>query len=436
VKNCKLSLPKLRLFYLSLLAIVQFSLPPTVIGQAIPYARTFLKPKEDVEAALKEFQAYAGQKLPIVDGFVAMGQQPLERYERAFYQYSIELIPETPQSTVLKLTAKITAWYADPDPAKAGYQALPSNGRLELDLLDRLSEKLGGKLSVRVPRSSLQAPRPKIDSSGNPLPQIPSTPSVTSNPYGGAPAEVTSPGASSNNEVAALKLQRENEQKHMLQLKSELEGLQEIQHNQAHPRNLVIVKKSGSPVLARPMEASKLLFTASADDEFEFIDAEPEWFHIQIAGASRGYIRRSQVESMDPRWNSTAEPAKAETASAPIFKVTHEDSGSFPGTWAPLKGTTVKIFWVQPIDSPATSTMPDDKREFTKSLFQRAWNASKQASNAVAGVVVVFDTPDGGQVSTTMVILQNWMEGKITEPLFWRQSTIDPPELFAAPLKQ
>lgn len=78
--------------------------------------------------------------------------------------------------------------------------------------------------------------------------------------------------------------------------------------------------------------------------------------------------------------------------------------------------------------------MPDDKREFTKSHFQRAWNDSKQAQNANAGVVVVFDTPDGGQVSTTMVILQSWMEGKITEPLFWRQSTIDPPELFAAPI--
>jgi hypothetical protein len=266
------------------------------------------------------------------------------------------------------------------------------------------------------------------------LPQISSIPGPASSSYGRSSAEVPSPAAPPS-EIAALKLQRENEQKHMLQLKAELEGLQEIQHNQAHPRNLVIVKKSGSAVLARPTESSKVLFTAAADDEFEFIDAEPEWFHIQIAGASRGYIRRSQVESMDPRWNTTAEPVKTETASAPIFKVTHEESGPFPGTWAPLKNTTVRIFWVQPVDSPATSTLPDDKREFAKSLFQRAWNDSKKAQNANAGVVVVFDTPDGGQVSTTMAILQSWMEGKIAEPLFWRQSTMDPPELFAAPAK-
>ena len=129
MKNSKLSRLALSLLCLSLLAVQQLSSPPPARAQSIPYARTFSKPKEDVEAALKESQAYAGQKLPVVYGFVAMGQQPLDRYERAFYQFSVEIIPETPQSTVVKLTAKITAWYADPDPAKAGYQALPSNGR-------------------------------------------------------------------------------------------------------------------------------------------------------------------------------------------------------------------------------------------------------------------------------------------------------------------
>jgi hypothetical protein len=430
VNNLKSFRSKFFYFCLTLPGVLLVSPPPPPAGaQAIPYARTFSKSKEDIESALKEFQAYAGQKLPIVDGFVSMGQQPLDRYERAFYQFSIELIPETPQSTVVKVTAKITAWYADPDPAKSGYQALPSNGRLELDLLDRLSEKLGGKVSVHVPRSSLQAPRAKIDSSGNPLPQVSSSMGTSFSPSSGTTDGAPSPSLSSG-ENAALKAQRENEQKHMLQLKSDLEALQEIQHNQAHPRNLVIVKKSGTPVLARPVEASKVLFTAAADDEFEFIEAEGEWFHIQISGASRGYIRRSQVESMDPRWNTPAETPKTATASAPTFKVTREEKGAFPGTWAPLKSKTVKIFWVQPVDSPATSTTPDEKLVFTKSLFQRAWNDSKQSPNAVAGVVVVFDTSDGGQVSTTIPILQNWMEGKIAEPLFWRQCTIDPPELF------
>ncbi len=424
----------LRLICFSLIAILQLAPPPPAGAQAIPYARTFSKSKEDVDAALKDLQAYAGQRLPIVDGFVAMGQQPLDRYERAFYQFSIDLIPNGTDSTVVKLSAKITAWYADPDPSKAGYQVLPSNGRLEMDLLDRLNEKFGTKPTVYIPRSTLQVPRPKIDPLGNPLPESPSGLAATPNSSSG-----TSPGTASTdagaNELAALKSQRENEQRHLLELKAELEGLQEIQHNQAHPSNLVIVKKSGVEVLARPAKGSKVLFTASADDEFEFIETEGEWFHIQIAGASRGWIPRSEAESMDPRWNTAAIAGKQEAENAPIFKVTREENGPFPGDWAPLKSKAVKIFWVQPVASPTTSTAPNEKREFAKALFQRAWSNYKQAQNTLAGVVVVFDAPDGGQVSATMATLQSWMEGKNTELLFWRQCSIDPSELFSAPLK-
>jgi hypothetical protein len=435
VKYCTLFRPKLYYVSLSLLVVLQFSPPPPAQAQEIPYARTFLRSKEDVEAALKGLQAYAGQKLPIVDGFVAMGEQPLDRYEHAFYQFSIDLVPNGTDTTVVKLSAKITAWYADPDPSKAGYQVLPSTGRLELDLLDRLSEKFGAKPSIYVPRTTLQAPRPKIDSSGNPLPESSSSLAAASNPAAGA-SPGTAPSAASASELAALKSKREIEQKHMLELKSELEGLKEIQHNQAHPRNLVIVKKSHSPVLARPTEGAKVLFTASADDEFEFIEAEGDWFHIQIAGVSRGWIRRSEAESMDPRWNAPGTPAKAEPESASMFKVTREESGPFPGSWALLKSLTVKIFWVQPAASPTISTAPGEKREFTKSLFQRAWNDAKGAGTTPAGVVVVFDTPDGGQVSTTMAILQSWMENKISGPLFWQQCSVDPPELFSVPQKK
>jgi hypothetical protein len=436
VKNCTLFRSKLPYFCLSLLVILQFSPAPSARAQAIPYARTFLKSKEDVEAALKGFQAYAGQKLPIVDGFVAMGEQPLDRYERAFYQFSIDLVPNSADITVVKLSAKITAWYVDPDPSKAGYQVLPSNGRLELDLLDRLGEKFASKPALYVPRTNFETPRPKIDSSGNPLPQSSSSLAAAPSPAAGS-SPGTAPSSASANELAALKSQREIEQKHMLQLKSELEGWQEIQHNQAHPRNLVIVKKSRASVLARPTEGTKVLFTASADDEFEFIEAQGDWFHIQIAGASRGWIRRSEAESMDPRWNTPATAAKGEAETAATFKVTREESGPFPGDWAPLKSMTVKIFWVQPAASPTISTDPSEKREFTKSLFQRAWkDAQGGTQTAPAGVVVVFDTPDGGQVSTTMAILESWMENKISGPLFWQQCSIDPPELFSVPQKK
>src|SRR5882762_4214410 len=159
----KKRLPLLRALLLVLPMLVTTWNPIILCGQAVPYARTFPKTKEEVEGLLKDIQAYAGQKLPIVDGFVAVGDQSLSRYERAFYQFSIELVPDGAGATIVRLTAKITVWYADRDPSKSGYQVLPSNGRLELDLLDRLSDRLGGKPLISVSRSSVLAPTPKLD---------------------------------------------------------------------------------------------------------------------------------------------------------------------------------------------------------------------------------------------------------------------------------
>jgi hypothetical protein len=375
-----------------------------------------------VEAALKDLQAYSGQKLPIVEGFVGTADQSLDRYQRAFYQFGIDLFPNTASATIVRVTAKITAWYADPDPAKSGYQVLPSNGRLEMDLLDRLSEKFGVKPSLVLPRGSgILAPKPKIDSAGNYLPATPSTGSAN----GGAKgvAEKSEP-----NETAALREQRLAEQKKMAALKTELENLQEAQHNQAHPHNLVIVKKAGTPIFAKPVEGGKILFAATAHDEFEYIETQGDWLHIQISGASRGWLRRSQVEPMETHGTivvPTDEPAKTSPGS---FKVIREDDEPFPGTWAPLKGKPARVYWVRPTASPTAETTAADKREFAKGLLLRAAKDSMQSSSQ--GVVVLFDTPDGGQISTTFITLRDWTTGKINDQTFWQQSSVDPPELF------
>lgn len=391
-------------------------------SQAVPYAKTFQRPQADVEAALKELQAYSGQKLPIVDGFIGTADHPLDRYQRAFYQFTIDILPNTASATIVRLTAKITAWYADPDPAKSGYEVLPSNGRLEMDMLDRLSEKFGVKPALLLPRNAnLVAPRSKIDAAGNYLPESP-VPAAAS---GGGK---TASGNSESNETASLRERRLAEQKKIVALKSELESLQEAQHNQVHPHNLVTVKKSGTPILAKPIEGGRVLFAAAAYDEFEYIETQGDWLHIQISGASRGWLRRSQVEPMETHGTivvPTDEPAKA---SAGGFKVIREDDEPFPGTWAPLKGKPTKVYWVQPAASPTAETSAVDKRAFAKGLLLRAAKDSTQSNSQ--GVVVLFDTPDGGQVSTTFVTLHEWTAGKINDQTFWQQSSIDPPELF------
>ncbi|OLE48726.1 MAG: hypothetical protein AUG46_02800 [Acidobacteria bacterium 13_1_20CM_3_58_11] len=135
-------------------------LTAAVLPQAVPYARSFQKSAEEVEGALKDLQAYSGQKLPMVDGFVAIGDKPLNQYERAFYQFSIDLLPGTAGGTIVRATAKITAWYADKDPAKSGYQVLPSHGRLELDLFSTSAASPEFKFSGRRILQQNREPRP------------------------------------------------------------------------------------------------------------------------------------------------------------------------------------------------------------------------------------------------------------------------------------
>ena len=414
-------------FFWATLAVL--ILPPmrTAVAQAVPYARTFYKSKEEVESGLKGLQAYTGQKLPIVDGFVASAEQPLDRYERAFYQFAIELAPGTSGGTVVSVTAKITAWYADRDPSKSGYQVLPSNGRLELDLLDRLGDKLGGKLLVSAPRSTLQAPVPKLDVSSGSLGSPLLSGSSATTPAGAV-------SVAGGDELATIRMKRVAEEKRLQQLNAELQSLEEIEHNQAHPGNLVTVKQSGTPVLAKPAHGTRVLFTAALDDEFEFLDAEGEWIHVQISGASRGYIRRSSLElpeALAARLKSPngASP-EAKDAKQDAFRVTREEIGIFPGDWEPLRGKSVKIYMVQPVSQDVKETGAAAKLNFAASLFQKFSRASVPPSASVQGVVVIFDSADGGIIAGTVSSVQQFAGGELTRDAFWKVCYLDPPTAF------
>src|SRR5437762_8156600 len=93
--------------------------------------------------------------------------------------------------------------------------------------------------------STISAPKPKLDLSGVPGVQIPSA----------ATAAVKSGGPT--DELGSLRSIREAEEKHMGELNAELQSLQEIKKNQAHPQNLVVVKKAGASVLAKPVEGAR-----------------------------------------------------------------------------------------------------------------------------------------------------------------------------------
>src|ERR1700681_4013098 len=111
-------------------------------AQAGPYERTYRQSKSAVERALKELQPSTSGRLPTLEGFALPGDHPLNRYQRAYYQSAVQVSSTASGGSVVRVNTKVTAWYADSIPSRSGYQLLTSNGRLESDLLDQLTDLL------------------------------------------------------------------------------------------------------------------------------------------------------------------------------------------------------------------------------------------------------------------------------------------------------
>ena len=111
-------------------------------AQAVPYERTYRQSKSAVEKALKELQPSTSGRLPVLEGFAVPGDHPLNRYQRAYYQSAVQVSSTPSGGSLVRVNTKVTAWYADSIPSRSGYQLLTSNGRIEADLLDQLTDLL------------------------------------------------------------------------------------------------------------------------------------------------------------------------------------------------------------------------------------------------------------------------------------------------------
>ena len=408
-------------------------------AQSIPYQRAFPQSKAIVEKRLKELQSSSAGHLPVLEGFTVLGDRPLDRFHRGYYQCAARVSSTTAGGSMVRVNATITVWYADPVSAKSGYEVLPSNGRLEADFLDRLQEALGGQASSSSttpvansppssPRNQPTAPGPALSlpRAGN------STPGVQPKTAAGSPFKLGDPLSLDN--MPSLATQKAIVDRHIEEQTKEAKGLEEILRHQVHPGNLVAVKKRDTAVLASPSEDAKVLFLAAAEDEFEILDVNPNWVHVRISGLSRGWIRRSSLEmlTVDPdtqpaETQSHSEPAPADTQP---FHVENEQVASFPGNWAPLQGKTVRIVSVQKASDNATTSGPGAKLAFAKSLFDREYADLARASTSVLGVVVIFDSEDGGMVAATVPALHQWKAGTLSDEAFLRRCFFDPPEAF------
>jgi hypothetical protein len=422
--------------------VVMLALPSK--AQSPPYERAFAHSKAEVERTLKQLEPSASGRLPALDGFTGPVDRPLDRFQRGYYQCETLVSSTSSGGALVRVSAKISAWYEDPDPSKSGYQVLPSNGRLETDFLDRLEVALGGRASAN-PTADPAPSRSKIKSDASaptvsaPMPsgvvaRAPTAASKVPVTSANSPFKLGNPVISDR--AASLATQKAVADKHMEDLNKEAKGLEEILRNQAHPSNLVAVKKSGAPVLVSPIEGAKVLFLATAEDEFEILDVNASWVHVRISGLSRGWIRRSNLEMP----GSSAPEAQAGTGSdgvaAEHFRVKDEQTATFPGTWEPLQGRTVKILTVQKTSGNGSDTGARAKLEFAKSLFDKEYAELTQASSTTAGVVLIFDSEDGGMAAATLPALQLWKAGTLSDQAFWRRCFLDPPELFTSKSNQ
>ncbi|HXY16069.1 MAG TPA: hypothetical protein VEI26_16360, partial [Terriglobales bacterium] len=114
------------------------------------------------------------------------------------------------------------------------------------------------------------------------------------------------------------------------------------------------------------------------------------------------------------------------------FRVENEQIASFPGNWEPLRGRTVKIISVQEAKGRPNETGSQAKLDYAKSLFSREYVELTRESTLAAGVVVVFDSEDGGMMATTLPVLQQWKAGTLSDEALWRRCYFDPPEMFRA----
>jgi hypothetical protein len=409
------------------LACGLFSLGTLVLrAQDRPNEHLFPQSKPAIEKTLKTMQPNLLGRLPVLDGFAASDH--LDRYTRGYYQANVEVV-STPNGSLVRVTTKVTAWYSDPVTSRSGYQLLPSNGRLEADILDQLAEQLtkSAQEKARVANAAASTAAPAQQASGAPSSDVPDK----TNPF-------PSLNESLEAQERASRQAAQTPDTHVgdKDLRAEADGLEEILKNQSRPKNLVAVKKSGTAVVDKPSLTAKPLFTASVHDEFEMLDFNQDWVHVRISGLSRGWIWRNSLE-MPEGIPDTAPRSTPGLLAGELFRVTREEIAMFPGDWPALRGKNVKILSVERSDNDSKQTAPQDKLAYAKDLLEKDlleknYSEIRQTPQDLAGIVLIFDSADGGMIAATLATLQQWKAGSLSDAALWHNCFFDPPETFTA----
>ncbi len=404
-------------------------------GQSKTIERTFPESPAAVQKILLKMQNAMSGHLPILDGFALAGDHSFEQYQRAYFQATAKVTPGGVGKATVLVSVKVTAWYDDPQKAHSGYELLVSNGRIENDILDQLGEELaanhpsGKALITPEPKAEIaRTVQPTVPAKESepaisaPQPRLFDPPSVSSSLSRGI-ADAAKGGAEGSPSPKAADPER-------ARLQDEIVQLQEALKNQSRPTNMAAVKKSGTAVVSTPSLSAKPIFLATAHDEFEILNYNQDWVHVRISGISRGWIWRNDLEMPDTIPDTPTAPASPK--SAEVFHVVREELGQFPGDWEPLRGKNVKLVTVQKIDESAKDFDRQVKLDFAKDVFDKGYAEMIQKNPDLAGIVLIFDSADGGMIAVPQTTLARWKSGALSESAFWHSCYFDPPETFSS----
>ena len=424
---------------------------------------------EKVHKALEHMGAFSGERLPILDGFVAADAGQLDQYEKPYFQYRVRLVPANASGTRVKIEARITAQYAAAGSHALQYRALPSNGRLEADLLDRLDETLGmcskRAAAAESPASSstrrLSATASVVTSTS-----VPSIAVVPAREYSRAALPHPSRTETPQEQLDAVLREREAVREKTAALRTQLVQLEGLIASSEPVKQYAAVKRDGAGVMSRMSFGGPVLFRAQEGDEFEVVSQQQDWTLVRLGPSSTAWVQTDEMEfpsglpvkqevkqeveqaaPADLQEQNTVPPAQTAAvltssrsvagadASAPAqpdlgFWARHEEVRAFSGDWLPLQGKKVLFVLVQPRDLLTELSNDDRKLAFAKRVFASRYQAANRPNARFEGIVVIFMGGRGGVAAATVADIRQWSEGSVAEGTFLSRCSLDPADEF------
>jgi len=412
-----------RPFFLLILAAV--AAPLCLAQQSAPTERVYEHPQIEIEKALEQLKAYSTERLPTLDGFANANAVSLDHLQNPHFQLHIDLISQGSSQTVVRVSAKITAWNEALDPSHSQYAVVPSNGRLEEDFLDRLSVYLEKASGRPVPQRRAGAPGSAISApSSSPVAAADDDHSATSSPSAhtaGVPAAGTSAAALAS-QIAAARSERESVELSERKLQQQISEMESLSKSQVYVKNLAIIRGPQAAVFEKDQEISKVLFRAAADDEFTILETRGPWVGIALE-KGEGWLQASQLQR-------PGEASDPDDAAAANFSAANEEVKPFEGDWTQLKGKRTLFVFAQPARQIPEATLGQNQLEYAKHVFLDGYRQATHSGQELAGVVVVFLGAKGGVAAATLADIRRWHEGNLTDKIFISRCSLDPTESF------